>query len=158
MEAADGSLHCASHFKHKEGGTLPPLCQVRCIVLQGEFGTRKGKNNVVFKGMLTTLNVSKLASRRQCKFCTDLSLNSGEGESSLFPKHVRNQFKTVYKAQWHPVQCIYEFSCCVSTHFCCCCSYKAWDESIPSPRWPSCTPSSPEASSCLSGRGSANAH
>lgn len=119
MEAADGSLHCASHFKHKEGGTLPSLCQVRCIVLQGEFGTRKGKNNVVFKGMLTTLNVSKLASRRQCKFCTDLPLNSGEGESSLFPKHVRNQFKTVYEAQWHPVQCIYEFSCCVSTHFCC---------------------------------------
>lgn len=45
------------------------------------FGTCKGKKNAVFKGMLTTSNVSKLASLRQCEFCIDLSLNSGEQDT-----------------------------------------------------------------------------
>lgn len=42
------------------------------------FSTCKGKNGVVFKGMLTTWNVARLAHLRQRKFCIDLSLNSGE--------------------------------------------------------------------------------
>lgn len=72
MVVAAGSVHCGRNR------TSAFFCQVRCKFLQGQVWHSQGKNSVVFRGMSTTWNVSKLVHLRQFKLCMDLSLNSSE--------------------------------------------------------------------------------
>lgn len=138
MVVARGSLHCASHFNHKEIGPLPFFfARLDPNSSRDSFGTCKGENSVVFRGMLTTLNVSKLVHLRQFKFCMDLSLNSSEQGTRAGSKMGEGQFllsQACYKLILNSALstmpsyifvpyslCVYRFCCSFFAHFCCHC-------------------------------------